>query len=259
MLQLIRQSILFHLDSHKANLPNLIAGTVGMVLNNVIFLIGIWGMLFAGKPDPDEQIPYFIALTTVGNLAWGGVNFFFGGLRYLGDYISEGRLESALACPKNPILLVAISQTNAMALGDICTGLLGLFFIYYFHSFDLVLKSILITFFSAGGFIGLFILSGSLSFFIARGNQIATLINEVVLALSSYPTGRMFKGVKEMIILMTPTVITVILPLKTAFNFNIENFIVMTLSLIVFVAFSVRVFYEGLKRYQTISLTGTRL
>ncbi len=115
-LKLLSLSLKYHFDSQKSNPMNLIAGTVGMIINNLIVLWGLWAMLFYNKPNGASLTVYFISLNAMIAIAWGSLLFFVGGFRSLGEYIEEGSLEPMLSTPRHPLVLVGLSQSSTPAL-----------------------------------------------------------------------------------------------------------------------------------------------
>jgi len=244
------------MDGHRANPVNLFAGALGMVINNVIFLAGLWGMLFAGKPKNAELLFYYIALTAVVMTSWGSVNFFFGGLRSLGDLITDGMLEPMLATPRDPIYLAAISKSHPIALGDLLMGLLGLTAVFFQFSPVMGYKCLFASALSSLAFAGLFIFAGSISFFVSRGNQVGHLLIELTVSMSTYPTGKMFTGPERILLLLTPAAATAVLPVDAVEKAGTKFFLIALLAAVGFFIFSVLIFRIGLSRYRSVSLIG---
>ena len=254
--RLIKTALLYNMDAHHANPVNLLAGALGMFVNNTIFLVGIWGMLFAGKTKNAELLAYFIALYAIVTASWGAVNFFFGGLRFLGDYITEGTLEPMLATPRDPILLAAISRSSPMALGDLVMGFVGIFILGIKLDPSMAARSILAAIISAVGFAALFISAGALSFFIPRGNSVGQLFIEITLSLSVYPTGKMFDGTGRIFLLLTPAAATAVLPLDIVESAGLMSFLIAIFSAALFFTVSVCLFRLGVRRYKAVSVIG---
>lgn len=172
--RLIRKALLYNWDAHISNLPNLIAGALGMIINNTILFAGLWAMIFAGKARNAELLPYFIALNAVVMVSWGGLNFWFGGLRLLGELITEGRLEPMLATPRNPILLASISRSQPISLGDVVMGLVVIAIMAFKFSFLVAVRSLLAAGISTLAFAALYIFCGALTFFIPEAIALAS-------------------------------------------------------------------------------------
>jgi ABC-2 type transport system permease protein len=248
----------YHWDSQKSNPANLIAGTLGMIINNLIILWGLWAMLFDGKPDGQAMTIYFLALNGMITIAWGGICFFLGGIRYLGEYIEEGSLEPMLATPRKPLLLISISQSMMPALGDLIQGSCNLIALLFLAPLEMALRAMIFTFVSAIAFLGLFILLGSIPFFVRRGNALAQLLLECNLSLSFYPTGQIFTGQGRYILYLTPAVVTAILPMKATESGNWQIAGLALIGACLFLCLGILVFKQGLRRYQSASYITAR-
>jgi ABC-type uncharacterized transport system permease subunit len=250
----------YTLSSHLANPGNLFAGMLGMLANNLIFLYGLWGMLFYGKPETQAVFEYFIVLTGVVNLSWGCINFFLGGLRALGDLINEGTLEPLLCTPRSSLFLAACSRSSPIALGDILTGLISLGVAAQRQGGMVLLQAIPVILVSAIGFAGVFILTGSLAFYLKKGSFIGMLVVEVILALSGYPTGKIFQDKTRWILMLTPTVLITILPMEAFETTNFSHFFLVILKsgwyACGFLSLAIIIFKRGLRRFQSVSLVG---
>lgn len=259
MFRLIVLGLKYNLSAHVANLPNLIAATIGMLLNNIIFLIGIWGMLFAGKANNQPFQFYFLSLVAMIMTAWGGINFFFGGWIDLGEIIVNGHFESKLATPRHPLLLVAIHNLHPSALGDFLMGLFGIILLFVLGQTGMAIRTAIGSVISLIGLFALYIFSGSLAFFIPRGNVVATLIREVTISLSSYPVGKVFpSGLGRIILLLTPAAAVSVLPLQWIENFGPADFLYAILAVGVFLLLAIVIFQKGLVRYQSLNLIGAQ-
>ncbi len=255
---LFLRALAYNLDAHRANAANLAAGAAGMVINNVIFLAGVWAMFFAGKARNQELVPYFVALQVVVMTSWGAVAFFLGGLRSLPEYVTDGSLEPMLATPRSPVLLAAISRSGAPALGDLLMGLAGVGAIAWKWGGLMALASLVAAAVSAVGFAALFILAGAICFFIPRGNPVGNLLIEVTLSLSVYPSGKIFSTGGRLALLLTPVAVTSLLPLDIVEKLGIRELALACLVALASLAVSLGLFRWGLRKYRATSLIGAR-
>lgn len=257
MLQLFRLSFVYNLKAHISNLPNLIAGTLGMVMNNVIFLIGMWGMLFVGKPEHQSLLYYYLALNTLVMLAWGAINFFFGGWIDLGDLIVNGSFESKLATPRHPLFLVATHSLHPSALGDFLMGIIGIILLFALDLPGMAIRTLVASLIAFIALFSLYIFSGSLAFFFPRGNMISLLIREMTISLSCYPIGKIFPGgLGRLLLLMTPAASISLLPMEWIETSGLKECFYSLLAVLLTLFISLRVYSIGVKRYQTINYIG---
>lgn len=256
---LLKLGIHYNFDSHFSNRANLIAGALGMFINNILYLTGMWGMLFAGRPEHQSIFIYFICLNTLVMTVWGGLNFFFGGWIDLGEIITNGQFESKLSTPRHPLLLTAFHHLHPSALGDFIMGIFGLGLCYSLGGTGVFLRTIaciLIGFFSL---FSIYLFSGSLAFFISRGNTLATLIRELTLSLSVYPCGKIFStGLGRHLLLITPAATLSILPMDWIESGNPWIFIKLIAFICLFFLIALGTYRLGVRRFQTFSIIGTQ-
>ena len=259
MWNLILKSIRYNLSAHRSNLPNLVAGALGMLLNNFIFLFGMWGMLFAGKNQPEALLVYCVALNTLILLAWGCINFFFGGWIGLGELIVSGQFESKLSTPRHPLLLVSTHQMDPPALGDLAMGLMGLGYLFFSGHEAVALRTMFCTLFSFVGLFSVFVLGGSLAFFVSRGNVLAVLLREIVVSFSCYPMGKIFpSGRGRLLLLLTPAAAVSLLPMDWVERTTWIDFAYCALATVVTFLIAMGVYYTGVKRFQAVSVIGVQ-
>ena len=251
---LFPHAALYNLDAHKSNPVNMILGALGMIINNILYLGGVWVLFFAGKEQNAQIVPYFAGLTALTTTSWGALNFFFGGLRNLGTTISNGNLEVFMATPRNVLTLAGISQSDVVSLGDFLMGVACIILLGIYLSPDFALRVVIACIFSFLAFAGLFVFSSSLAFFLPRGGGVATLINSIIMFLSIYPTGKIFEGTGRLILLLTPVAATAILPMEAVENASLSSFGLAFLVSLAFFFASVIFFHFGMKRYQVVNV-----
>jgi ABC-type uncharacterized transport system permease subunit len=257
MIQLMYRSLKYNLSAHLANLPNLVAGALGMLINNTLFLTGLWGMLFAGKPENEPLLFYFVALNALVMTAWGGINFFFGGWIDLGELITNGQFESKLSTPRHPLVLVATHFLHPSALGDLFMGLFGIGVLCIWGPPGMGVKTLIACGFSTVALFSLYIFSGSLAFFLPRGNVVALLIREMVVSLSVYPMGKIFpSGLGRIILLLTPAAAVSLLPLEWIETPGWGELGIVTLAVTITLVVALWVYSKGVRRFQAINLVG---
>jgi ABC-type uncharacterized transport system permease subunit len=254
MLKLLWYSIRCNLSAHLANRANLIAGALGMIVNNGLMLLGLWGMLFAGKEQNQGLLVYYIALQTLVFFSFGILNFFFGGWRELGDLITDGQFESKMATPRHPLYLVGIHSLHPSALGDILMGFLGLVSLIWLGQETLALRMVFGSVFATLSLFAVYVFAGSLSFYFARGNTLSFMVQEMVLSLSSHPVGKMFpSGQSRMILMILPVGAASILPLDWIETAGLLELGYMVLGTSLTLLFSLFFFKSGIKRFQALS------
>lgn len=230
-----------------------------MFVNNIIFLIGMWGMLFAGKPENEPLLFYYLALNALIMTAWGGINFFFGGWMELGELIVSGGFESKLSTPRHPLLLVSTHATHPSALGDLIMGGLAIGVLLVWGPEGMGLRAAAASVLAFVGLFSLYVFSGSLAFFVPRGNLVATLVREMTVSMSSYPMGKIFpSGMGRLILLMTPAGAVSLLPMDWIELPSGRAFLYAVSGVSVSVMIALFVYGVGVKRFQAMSVIGAQ-
>jgi len=250
-LRLISLAVRYHWDSQKSNPANLFAAVFGMILNNGLAVWGLWAMLFDGKPDGKQLTVYFLALNGMITIAWGSVCFFLGGLHSLSTHVEDGSLDPMLATPRNPILLVAISNSLTAALGDVIQGSLTIVILFFIASWTEALRCVLFSFIGIFAVMGLFIFTGCIPFWMKRGSSLSILMREMCLALSFYPSSKIFNGMSRTLVYLTPALVVGILPIDAVETGTWSSSFIATSASIAFFFATVQLFGFSLKRYQT--------
>lgn len=250
-LRLIATAVRYHWDSQKSNPANLFAAVIGMILNNGLAVWGLWAMLFDGKPDGKQLTVYFLALNGMITIAWGSVCFFLGGLHSLATYVEDGSLDPMLATPRNPILLVAISNSLTAALGDVIQGSLTIVILFFIAPWAECLRCILFSIIGIFAVIGLFIFTGSVPFWVKRGSSLSYLMREICLSLSFYPSSKIFNGMARTLVYLTPALFVGILPIHAIESGSWSSSLIATAASAAFFLVAIQFFGLSLKRYQT--------
>ncbi len=259
MWNLMAKSLKYNLSAHAANLPNLIAGALGMLVNNTIFLIGMWGMLFAGKPENNPLLFYYIALNALIMTAWGGINLLFGGWMDLGELIVSGQFESKLSTPRHPLVLVSTHVLHPSALGDLLMGLVGVAVLFALGPSGMGIRTLIGSGLTIVALFSLYIFSGSLAFFVPRGNVVALLIREMAVSLSSYPMGKIFpSGLGRIALLITPAAAVSLLPMDWIENAGMKELGYAIFAVGITLVGALWVYSIGVKRFQAINLIGAQ-
>ena len=256
MIPLVLRALRFHLDAHLSIPANFFAAVGGMLINNILFLYGMWLMLFDGKEQNIKIFPYYLTLISLAYVGWGGIMFVGSGLRRLGERIDDGTLEPMLGTPRHPLVLVAIGDSDPAALGDVIQGFLNWLLLFYFASSAYAWRSLGLLAVVVLAFLAVFILAGSISFFMNRGSFLSDFIVESTLSFTLYPTGKMFTGYSRYILYVTPALLTGVLPMQVIESTSLAQLFIYLSAVALFFMFSLWVFSKGLKRYRGSNLIG---
>lgn len=256
MFSLLWRAFKNHLDAHLSVPVNFYASVIGMLVNNFLFLYGMWLMLFQGKEQNQPAFHYYLALVSTVYVGWGLLMTFAYGLRFMGEVIDDGRLEPMLGTPRHPLLMVAIGESNPSPIGDFIQGFAAWGLLFYFSDSAFAWRSLAVMGIVAFGFLGVFIFAGSIAFFSNRGGRVGSFLIECTLSFTIYPTGKMFSGSARYILYLTPAFLTGVLPMEVVEHAGLWAFFKALIAASIFFFLSVQFFQLGLKKYRAASLVG---
>ena len=251
MIYLFCLSFTSHLSAQMRRPLEFLSALVAMVLNNSFYLYGIYLLAILSTGSNADSMKEYLVSTGMVLIAWGLLNVFAGGLYQLSSIIETGELETHLAKPLSPLLLVAISKVNLISLGEIFQGIATVIFIGFLYDYEIALKTLTSSLILIFGFASIMIFIGSLSFFSSRGSSLSYVILQVVLSLSLFPIGNALKGREKWILYFTPLIMTTFLPHLTALQEGLSLFIPFFLVTLGMFFISMAFFNLGLRQYKT--------
>lgn len=258
MISLFWKAIKHNWSAQASNPVNLWSGLITMIVNNVLFLFGMWLMLFAGKTQNQILFPYYLTLTVLAYIGWGALNFFVGGLREMGEIIDDGKLEPMLGTPRHPLFLVAISRSSVTALGDLLQGLFTLGFLYWYTDYTWALRATFSSVIVIVAFASIFIAAGTLAFFMNRGASLSIFIIESTLSFTMYPVTKILEGNSRMLLYVIPAAITATLPMAWIEMANWSDFLIMIFVTMFCLILSVIFFNYGVRNYRASNYINTK-
>jgi len=258
MIRLLLKAFHHNWSAQASNKANLWAALTTMIVNNILFLYGMWLMLFDGKPQNKVLFPYYLTLTMLAYVGWGAVNFFLGGLRVLGETIDNGRLEPMLGTPRSPLLLAAISESSATALGDLIQGGVTLVLLFTLSDVGWVLRAALCSVLVIAAFASIFIAAGSLTFFMNRGAALSTFLIESTLSFTMYPMTKIIEGPSRFFLYLIPAALTATLPMSWIEEAGWPQFLSALFAILLFFCFGVWLFHRGLRNYRAANYVSSR-
>lgn len=231
---------------------------ITMIVNNILFLYGMWLMLFDGKEQNKTLWPYYLTMSVLAYIGWGAVNFFTGGLKAMGEIIDNGRLEPMLGTPREPLFLIAMSESSTTALGDLLQGLFTLALLGWVCDIHWVLRAAICSAIVTINFATIFIAAGTLTFFMNRGASLSLFIIESTLSFTMYPMTKILGAESRWVLYVIPAALTATLPMDWIENGSLISFIIMFLSSLVCLFLSIHFFKWGLKSYRASSFIRSR-
>lgn len=258
MLSLFLKAIRYNWSAQSSHKANLWSAIITMIVNNLLFLYGMWLMLFDGKTQNKALWPYYLTMTVLAYVGWGAVNFFLGGLKNMGEIIDNGRLEPMLGTPQEPLFLIAISESSATALGDLLQGLITLVLLGWVSDIQWVGRAALCSVIVTINFATIFIAAGTLTFFMNRGAALSVFIIESTLSFTMYPMTKVLGVQSRWVLYLIPAALTATLPMAWIENASVFSFIWMLLASVVCFILSIQFFKLGVRSYRASSFLGPR-
>lgn len=256
-LKVILLSVKYNIMREMTNRFTFLTNVIFMVLNNASFIVQ-WLVIFHLKKGiGGYELKDIMILWGLAASSYGLSHILFQQAYQLPGLIMNGKLDSFLVQPKNVLLSIISSGTNSSAFGDLVYGYLILF-IFRFSLPNLLL----FTYFSITGALiitAFAVITGSLSFWIIRGDIIAENLSNLMINFSIYPEA-IFKGVVRLLFYtVIPVGFAAFLPLKVILHFNLLHLFAITGVAAFMILLAFTIFYRGLKRYTSSNLMSARI
>jgi ABC-2 type transport system permease protein len=216
-----------------------------MLFSNLIFF-SMWGLFFHQFREIKgwhlEEMAFLVAF---GSAAYGIKQVFFGGLKGLANLIVKRELDLYLTRPKNTLLQIVASRSQAKGWGQILTAVLILPFLpkesyplFCFCTFSAFLI------FSGGQ-----LLSYSLLFWHPSLEELSQRYNDALFLFALYPS-HIYSGAMQLFMFtVIPAGLISFLPVDLFLSFRLEKLLILLVSAGLFFSASVFAFYRGLRRY----------
>lgn len=230
---------------------------VAVMVTNDLFFVAFWFLFFNEVESVrgwqvDDTLTLLAILSTVTGVALG----LFPNARRLGEMISDGRIDAALALPAHPLPYLLARSVDAALLGDLLFGPL-LFVALGDLSPD---RIALFVFGSVTGsvvFVAFLVLLGSVTFFAGGRGEHTELGFQAILLLSSYPPDIFGGATKIMLFTAVPAAFVSGLPTRLVDDFSIELAATMAAVAASFGIAAYAAFSIGLRRYRSGSVWTT--
>lgn len=255
--KVILLSVKYNIMREMTNRVTFLTNVGFMVLNNATFIIQ-WLLLFTLKKDiggyalKDVMLLWGLAAGT-----YGLAHIFFQRAYFLPYLIINGKLDSFLVQPKNVLLSIITSGTNTSAIGDLIYGYLVVSIFHFsirnllFFTYFVIMGALILPAFA--------VITGSICFWIVRGEMLTENLNNILINFSTYPDG-IFKGaVRLLLYTVVPVGFVIYMPLQVILQFNLWSFLAVTGFTVLIVTLAFFVFYRGLRHYTSSSLMSARI
>ncbi len=228
---------------------NFILQSVGMVVNDVFFLI-LWYMFFAGFRRVGgwglSDVALLIGLTMC-VVALSGI--FFGGYRDMAATILRGEIDALLTQPKTVLPRLLARESIPTAWGDLVMGIWMLFTFAGLGWSDVPLVLLCV----ASGttvYVSSAVAYAGLAFWFGGARSFARDLTDFMLLFSSYP-GNIYTGATKIVAYsLLPAGFVVLMPVAFLRAPSPPSLAIVAGSALVYAAIAVLVFQFGLRRYR---------
>jgi len=229
-----------------------------MIGNNLIFLVIWWVFFREFKNVGGWHFDDMIALMTVTSGSYGLAKVCLGGVKEIGKTISTGNLDPFMTQPQNLLLHLLGAKSYSKGWGHLMTAVI-LFFLgskTTLYNLPLLLIFILngsLVFTAAG------VIAHSLSFWLGSIDTVSKKYCDSIFLFVHYPVN-IYSGFLQIVMFtLFPAGIIGYMPVQLFQHFSWTYFLLLEVSVLLFVALAFFVFYRGLKRYESSNQFGMRL
>ncbi len=227
-----------------------ISQIVGMFINNAVYF-AFWVVFFDRfKEIRGWGVRDMFLLMSIVALGYGLAFTFFGNALTLSRLIAQGQLDYYLALPRNVLLSVLSSRMINSALGDISYGLITYLFTGRFTLAEIALW-LTASLIAAVIFIMAFTLFHSLTFWLGNASGLADQAMNAMLTFAMYPSDIFQGAIRFMMFTLLPAAFVGVVPLNVVRGLDLNGLLILIAAAIAITAISSRVFYIGLRRYES--------
>lgn len=231
---------------------------LGMMINNISFLV-IWMCFTQAVGNVGGWSAYdMIGLFGFNATCYGITYSLFGGIRLLPEYVAGGAFDRYLLSPKNVLLRTATSKLTVSGFGDLFFGLIcAVLYVCIMHmAFPRILLMSMVACIVQLAFFAVAIVSASVAFFLTDATMTSRSIFELFFTPSMFDGGA-FQGVTRLFfIFIIPSLVLAALPVEIVRDMDFGKLVLVLLLSLGWFAFSIFLFYRGIRRYESSSLMG---
>jgi ABC-2 type transport system permease protein len=226
---------------------------VGMFINDGMW-VTFWVLYFTRFPVlRGWTLEDVLVLWAVLTVSWGLVTGLLSNCTRIPSLVVQGQLDFYLSLPKDPLLHLLISRVQPISLGDVLFGPLLLLFVVKLTWVKLLIF-VVAALLAAMVWLGLYILTGSLTFFIGNSETLSGQLMGTILHFASYPTPIFDNVVKVILFTLLPAGFVSTLPVELVREFHWANFGLLLGAGVLLLSAAVLLFRRGLKRYESGNL-----
>lgn len=251
-LKFLWMSMFTHLKVSMASRTTFILTICITVLKQVLFLTG-WKFFFE-KYQMVEGWRFDHMLVMYGTACFGAgwIDTFCYGLKELPNMIITSQIDNFLLQPKNIILNVSFSKGNVSSISEVITGII----IIAYSGFLLSALPTIITILTMSVFFlfALYLYLSSLAFFINDAQDFIKELIQNALIMAGQPMAAYHGVLKMLTFSLLPVAFMSYFPIEFIRTGLWRNLCFSVLGTFIFFMVACRLFYSGLKRYESGNL-----
>jgi len=246
-----------NLRSHLEYRGAFLSQAVAMIVNDSIWIV-FWTLFFNRFPVlqgwHQKDVLTIWAISASG---FGIAATIFGNTFQLAALITRGQLDAWMLYPRLLLPHLALGKMVPSATGDAIFGYV-LFIAFVRPDLSHFALFVLFTITAAIVFTAVFLMAGSLSFFVGNAEVLAEQWIFSVVTFSTYPATLFEGGVKILLFTLIPAGFVSYLPVDALNTLSLVYAGYTLLGSLAFLAIGVSMFYIGLSRYESGNLIGMR-
>ena len=245
----VRLNLRTHLEYRGAFFSQVVA----MIVNDAIWLI-FWSIFFTRFPVLHGwDIKDVITIWGVAASGYGLAAALCGNALNLPTLVMRGQLDAWLLYPRALLPHLVLGKMSATSWGDAIFGYV-VYLAFVRPDLEHFFLFVLFTLTSTILFIGFFVLSGSLSFFVGNAESIAEQWRFSLATFSTYPETLFHGGVKIVLYTLIPAGFVTYLPVAALKTSSVSLTLITIAGALTMVGVGVLAFYLGLRRYESGNL-----
>lgn len=230
-----------------------VSQVLGMVINNSLW-VTFWVLYFTKFPVLGGwTVEDVLVLWCSVGLSYGLVSAFFANVIRIPALVVQGQLDYYLALPKDVLFHLLISQFRPVNVGDVLFGPI-LLVIMVKLTWAKVAIYLTVSLLAACIWLGCYLLTGSLTFFLGNSEGVSSQIMNTVIHLATYPTPIFDNVVKVLLFTVLPAGFLTTLPVELVREFHLTGLLALMGGAVLFLGAGILLFRAGLKRYESGNL-----
>ncbi len=234
-----------------------ISQVVAMFINNIVW-VAFWALFFTRFPVlrgwTVQDVITVWALTATG---FGWVTALAGNAQSLPTLIAEGQLDVWMLYPRALLPHLILGRMSAAAWGDVLFGYV-VYILFVQPDWAHFLLFLGLTFSVGLLFLGFFIATSSLSFYLGNAKGIAEQLHFAMIIFSTYPAILFDGRVKLLLYTLIPAAFVTELPIEALRQLSLYHAGLALLGSLTILLIGTLVFYHGLRRYESGNLMQMR-